>query len=172
MMRHISPFRAVVLLFALGVNAWLLLAVAAEFASSDLAVTEKAVWNPQVASSGEKVPTAKPIDAYREILARPIFFKSREPYVPPPPPPPVIAAMPQPAVVDPGLVLGGVLIKNGVRKAYVFSRANAGAGAWISEGQDFMGWSIKSVSGAGAKLEQQGRSIDLRLYPQEQSSNQ
>ena len=121
-----------------------------------------------MSSSGEKVPAAKPIDAYREILARPIFFKSREPFVPaPPPPPPVVAAMPPPVVADPGLVLGGVLIKNGVKKAYVFSRANAGAGAWISEGQDFMGWSITSVSGAGAKLEQQGRSIDLRLYPSE-----
>ena len=84
-----------------------------------------------------------------------------------PPPPPAVIAPPPPVVIDPGLVLGGVLIKNGVRKAYVFSRANTGGGAWISEGQDFMGWSIKSVSGAGAKLEQQGRSIDLRLYPSE-----
>jgi len=168
MMRHISPFRAVVLLFALGVNASLLLAVAAELASSDLSVTEKAVWNPQLASTGDKVATAKPIDAYREILARPPPLKSREPFVPaPPPPPPAVVAMPPPVVVDPGLVLGGVLIKNGAKKAYLFSRANAGGGAWISEGQDFMGWSIRSVSGAGAKLEQQGRSIDLRLYPSE-----
>ena len=165
---RIPPFRALVLLFAVGVNAWLLVAVAAEVSSGDPSVMEKAVWNPQLSGSGEKVPAAKPIDAYREILARPIFFKSREPFVPaPPPPPPVVAAMPPPVVADPGLVLGGVLIKNGVKKAYVFSRANAGAGAWIREGQDFMGWSIKSVSGAGAKLEQQGRSIDLRLYPSE-----
>jgi hypothetical protein len=165
---RVSPFRAVVLSIASGVNAWLLLAVAAEFASSDLAVIEKTVWNPQLSSGGDGAPTARPIDAYREILARPIFFKSREPFVPaPPPPPPVVAAMPPPVVVDPGLVIGGVLIKDGVKKVYVFSRANAGAGAWISEGQDFMGWSIRSVSGAGAKLEQQGRSIDLRLYPPE-----
>lgn len=165
---RVSPLRAIVLLFAVGVNAWLLVAVAAELASSDLAVAEKAVWNPQLSSSGDKVPTAKPIDAYREILARPLFSRSREPFVPaPPPPPPVAAAMPLPVVVDPGLVLGGVLIKDGVKKAYVFSRANAGAGAWINEGQDFMGWSITSVSGSGAKLEQQGRSIDLRLYPPE-----
>jgi len=165
---HVSPLRALVMLFAAGVNVWLLVAVAAEFAAGDLSGAERAVWNPQLSRTIEKVPTAKPIDAYREILARPIFFKSREPFVPAPPPPPLVAvAMPPPVVVDPGLGLGGVMIKDGMKKAYVFSRANAGGGAWISEGQDFMGWFIRSVSGTGAKLEQQGRSIDLRLYPSE-----
>jgi hypothetical protein len=46
-------------------NARLLLAVAAELASSDPSIIEKAVWNPQLASAGERVTTAKPIDAYR-----------------------------------------------------------------------------------------------------------
>jgi hypothetical protein len=167
MMRQISPFRAVVLLFAFGVNAWLLLAVAAELASSDFAVPEKAVWNPQLASTGEKVPTAKPIDAYREILARPIFFRSREPFVPaPPPPPPAVVVPPPPIAVDPGLVLGGVMIKKDMKKAYVFSRANT-SGTWASEGDEFSGWQIRSINGAGAKLEQSGRSIELKLYPRE-----
>jgi len=165
---RVSPFRAIVLLFAVGVNVWLFMTLAAEFATGNFAVVEGAVWNPQLSSTMEKVPTARPIDAYREILARPIFFKSREPFVPaPPPPPPVVVAIPPPAVVDPGLVLGGVMIKNGVKKAYVFNRANTAGGAWITEGQDFMGWSIRSISGTGAKLEQQGRPIDLRLYPSE-----
>ena len=70
------------------------------------------------------------------------------------------------AVVDSGLVLGGVMIKNDVRKAYVFSRAKAG-GAWIGEGDDFMGWQIRSINKTNAQLEQKGRSIDLQLYPQE-----
>jgi len=165
---RVSPFRAIVLVFAVGVIAWLLLAVAAEFATGDLSVIERAAWNPQLSSTLEKVPAAKPIEAYREILARPIFFKSRAPFVPPPPPPPpVVLSMAPPVVVDPGLVLGGVLIKKGIRKAYMFSRANAGGGAWINEGQEFMGWAIRSVSATGAKLEQQGRSIDLLLYPLE-----
>jgi len=167
MMRRISPFRAVVLLFALGVNAWLLVTVAAELASDGVSVTEKAVWNPQLASTTDKVPTVKPIDAYREILTRPIFFRSREPFVPAPPlPPPVVAAMPPPAVVDPGLALGGVMIKSGMKKAYVFSRANT-SGAWANEGDEFLGWQIRSINGAGAKLEQGGRSIELKLYPRE-----
>jgi len=165
---RVSPFRGMVLAFAAGVNAWLLVTVAAEFAAGDLSVIERAAWNPQLSSTLEKVPAAKPIEAYREILARPIFFKSRAPFVPAPPaPPPVVAAMPPPVVVDPGLVVGGVLIKNDIRKAYMLSRANAGGGAWINEGQEFMGWSIRSVNATGAKLEQQGRSIDLLLYPLE-----
>lgn len=164
---RVAPFRVIVLLFAFGVNGWLLLAVAAELASGDLSVTEKAVWNPQLSSTGEKVPTAKPIDAYWEILARPVFFKSREPFVPaPPPPPPPVVAMPPPIAVDPGLVLGGVMIKNSVKKVYVFSRANT-SGAWANEGEEFMGWQIRSINGAGAKLEQGGRSIELKLYPRE-----
>jgi hypothetical protein len=48
-------------------NAWLLLALAAELASSDPSIIEKALWNPQLASTGEKVPTARPIDAYRRF---------------------------------------------------------------------------------------------------------
>jgi hypothetical protein len=156
-----------VMLVAVGVNAWLLVAVAAEFASGNLSVGENAVWSPQLSGASEKVPTAKPIDAYREILARPIFFKSREPFVPvPPPPPPVVVAMPPPVVADPGLVLGGVMIKNGMKKAYVFSRANT-SGAWANEGDEFLGWQIRSINGAGAKLEQDRRSIELNLYPRE-----
>lgn len=93
------------------------------------------------------------------------LFKSREPFVPPPPPPPqAVIAPPPPAIVDPGFVISGVMIKNDIRKAYVFSRAGA-AGAWTAEGDEFMGWKVKSINGTGAKLEQMGRSIDLRLYP-------
>ena len=91
---------------------------------------------------------------------------SREPFVLAPPPPPRLQCCLRPVVVDPGLVLGGVMIKNDVRKAYVFSRSNA-SGAWASEGDDFMGWQIRSINRTGAKLEQKGRSIDLQLYPQE-----
>jgi hypothetical protein len=59
-----------------------------------------------------------------------------------------------------------VMIKSGLKKAYVFSRANA-IGAWASEGEEFMGWQIRSINGAGAKLEQGRRSIELKLYPRE-----
>jgi hypothetical protein len=56
-------------------------------------------------------------------------------------------------------------IKNNV-KAYVFSRTGAG-GTWTAEGDEFMGWKVKSINGTGASLAQQGRSTELRLYPPE-----
>lgn len=58
------------------------------------------------------------------------------------------------------------MIKNDVRKAFVFSRGGSG-GAWIAEGDDFMGWQIRSIDRTSAKLEQKGRSLDLQLYPRE-----
>src|SRR5262245_9168357 len=60
-------------------------------------------------ASDLKPPAPRPLAAYPETLARPVFFKGRAPYVPPPPapppPPPPPASAPPP--VDPGLVLGG-----------------------------------------------------------------
>jgi hypothetical protein len=162
---RIAPLALVGLLTAVAVNAALLVAIAAEVVSDKLAAADKVEWNPSLPASVGNVASRRPIEAYRPIVARPVFFKSREPWVPPPPPPPpVLMAAPPPVVIDPGLVLGGVVIKDTVRKAYVFSRAGAG-GAWTAEGEEFMGWKIRSINGAGAKLEQQGRSIDLQLYP-------
>jgi type II secretory pathway component PulC len=164
---RIAPLGAAGLLIVLGINAWLLIAIATEVVHESLAATDKVDWNANLSDSVGSAATRKPIEAYREILARPVFFKSREPFVPAPaPPPPVVVSTPPPTIVDPGLVLGGVMIKNDVRKAYVFSRAGA-SGAWASEGDEFMGWQIKSINGTGARLAQKGRSIDLQLYPQD-----
>jgi hypothetical protein len=164
---RIAPLGVIGLTAVIGINAWLLTVIATEFVYDDRAANDKVDWNVNLSAPAGTVANRKPIEAYRQILARPVFFKSREPFVPPPPPPPPAAPpAPPPVVADPGLVLGGVMIKSDIRKAYLSSRANTG-GAWISEGGDFMGWQLRSISGAGAKLEQAGRSIDLRLYPQD-----
>ncbi|HXO69416.1 MAG TPA: hypothetical protein VN838_10680 [Bradyrhizobium sp.] len=162
---RIAPLGAVGLLIVLGLNVWLLTAIAVEIGSDDPAASTKADWNPGLSTSVGNAADRRPIGAYTQILAHPVFFKSREPYVPPPPPPPPVAiAPPPPMVVDPGLVLGGVMIKKDVRKAYLFGRAGA-SGAWTSEGDEFQGWRVKSITRIGVKLEQNGRSIDLQLYP-------
>lgn len=161
--RGISPIEAASLLLLMGIDLWLLKIVAIEILSEDPSVADKVEWNANLAASSQGPAKQKPIDAYREIVAHPVFSKSREPFVPPPPPPPVAVA-PPPAPVDPGLVLGGVMIKHDFKKAYVFSRAGTN-GAWIKEGEDFMGWKVVSIGKGGAKLEQMGRSIDLSLYP-------
>jgi hypothetical protein len=163
----ISPLGAAGLSIVLGLNIWLLAAIATEVVSDRAVNTDKVDWNLNLAASVGNVASRKPIEGYRQLLEHPVFFKSRAPFVPvPKPPPPVLIAAPPPPVVDPGLVLGGVMIKSDVKKAYVFSRAGT-SGAWTSEGDEFMGWQIRSINRTGVKLEQKDRSIDLQLYPQE-----
>jgi hypothetical protein len=163
---RISPIGAIVLLGILGVNAWLLAIVAIETVSDDQPPVDRVNWNPSLSTSVASAVSRRPIEVYGQILARPVFFKSRQPFVPTPtrPSPATMPASPT-VVIDPGLVLGGILINSDVRKAYVFGRVGA-SGTWTSEGDEFMGWRIRSITGTGVKLEQRGRSIDLPLYPQ------
>ena len=160
---RIAPLSAIGLSLILLLNAWLLNEVVAELLSDGLPSADKVDWNFGRSTASGNVANRKPIEAYAQILTRPVFFKSREPFVPAPPQPSKAAAAP--VATDPGLILGGVMIKDGVRKAYVVNRANA-EGAWISERDKFMGWEIRSISKSGARLEQQGRSLDLQLYPE------
>jgi len=162
----IAPIAAVGPLILLGINAWLLTTIIASLVSDDSAAADKVDWNIALSNSVGSVVSRKPVDAYKEILARPVFFKSREPFVPVPQPSSALLAKAPPTAIDPGFVLGGVMIKDDMRKVYVFSRASAG-GAWLNEGNEFMGWQIKSVNDAGARLEQNGSSLDLPLYPQQ-----
>jgi len=164
---RMAPLGAIGLLIVVGINAWLLTAILTEIWSDNPAATGKADWRVSLPASAGSIANRKPLEAYRQILAQPVFFKSREPFVAaPPPPPPAVKPVPAPVAVDPGLVLGGVMIKNDIRKAYVFSRAST-TGAWIGEGSDFMGWQLKSINATGAKLEQNGRLLELQLYPRE-----
>jgi hypothetical protein len=164
---RISPLGAAGLLIALGADIGLLGTIIAGLVSAGAVSTEKVDWNLTLEGSVGSVASRRPIEAYRAILEHPVFFKSRAPFVHAPKPPPQVSMVtPAPAVVDPGLVLGGVMIKRDVRKALVFSKAGVG-GAWTNEGDEFMGWQIRSINETGARLEQRGRSIDLQLYPRE-----
>ena len=163
---RIAPLRAAGLLVGLGINAGLLACVVTLATSDGVAVVDKIPWSVNLAGSVANAANRKPIEGYGEILARPVFFKSREPFVPAPPAPlPVLVTAPV-VMVDPGLAVGGVMIKNGLGKAYLFSKAGAGGG-WAGEGETFQGWKVTSVDGSGVKLEQSGRSIDLQLYPRD-----
>jgi hypothetical protein len=162
---RIAPVRAAGLLIVLCVNAGLLANVAMQLASDGSAVTDKIDWNVNLTGSVANPTNRRPVESYKEILAHPVFFKSREPFIPSPPaPPPAVVAPPPPPVVDPGLVVGGVMIKNGLSKAYLSGKSGL-APAWAGEGEVFHGWKIRSVTRTGVKLEQAGRTIDLTLYP-------
>jgi hypothetical protein len=162
---RVTPLTAFTLLAVGCLNLLLMAAVARQIRAYDTTGSDGAAWDARLAGSIEGVTGRKPAEAYGQIIAHPVFFKSREPFVPPPPVPvPAAIAQPPAIVVDPGLVVGGVMVKRGLSKAYLFSRAGPG-GMWASEGETFQGWRVKSIDQSGVRLEQGGRSIELLLYP-------
>ncbi len=164
----IPPLTAAGLLALTAVNAWLLTVLLQDHVSQAQAPVAKSEWRPKGSGSTLGMPGPKPLTVYGSILAQPIFFKSRQPFVPPPPPSPLTpmapAPAPAPVAVDPGLVLGGVIIAPDVKKAYLFSKADS-RGTWVSEGESFMGWTVQSIDAASAQLLQASRTLDLQLYP-------
>ena len=133
----------------------------------DQELTTNPRWSPNISRTALEVPSPKAVSGHEDVLARPVFFKSRQPYVPPPPvPPPAPKVQPSaPAVpLDPGLVLAGVMIEGAVKKAFVVNRADS-QGAWVAEGEAVAGWQVLSITAADAKLQNAGRTILLDLYP-------
>jgi hypothetical protein len=162
-----APPLSVAGIFLVGiVDVWLVAVIVTNIGSQAARVIE-APARSSISASLYGIAERRSIESYRATLTRPIFFKTREPFVAPPaPPPPAPSVAAPPPVVDPGFVLAGVLMSSGVKKAYLFTRSNA-SGTWAAEGGDLMGWRVQSVSKDGAKLEQQGRVIDLKLYPRD-----
>jgi hypothetical protein len=170
MTMRIAPLAAAGIAALAAVNVWLLTVLIAGVTGDAPAAIAAPAWDPNLPGAGEDVPAARPINAYRETLVHPVFFKTREPYVAPPPrpvAPPVPAMLPKPApppIVDPGLIVGGVIINGDVRKAYVYGKADS-HGSWVSEGETLAGWKVGAIDSAGIKLQQQDRTIELQLYP-------
>ena len=52
------------------------------------------------------------------------------------------------------------------KKAYIFRTADR-AGSWLAEGEEIMGWKVHSIDSGGAKLQKDGRNIELPLYAQQ-----
>jgi len=163
---RISPLAMMALVALAAVDLWLAAVAVDTIASGDEAPPGTFQWTPKLPAAAEGAPKAKPSEAYGEILAHPVFLKTRVPWVaPPPPPPPPAAQIAAPPPVDPGLALGGVTIARGVRKAYLLSRTDP-KGTWVNEGDSFMGWTVEAVGSTSTKLQQQGRTIELELYAQ------
>jgi hypothetical protein len=154
------------MLLAVGsLNLLLMAAVARQIRAYDATGNDAAAWDARLAGSIAGVTGRKPAEDYGQILAHPVFFKSREPFVLAPPPPPPRPSVPPPvALVDPGLVVGGVMLKSGVSKAYLVSQAGSG-GTWVNEGETIQGWQVMSIDQSGVRLAQAGRAIELQLYP-------
>jgi hypothetical protein len=163
---RIAPLAAVGLAALAGLNLWLITIILAGAADEAPVSVTPPAWNANW--SGSAKAGAKPISAYGKILAQPVFFKTREPYVAPPPRPaqapvPVVAKPPPPPIVDPGFTVAGIIIAPGVRKAYIHTKRDE-QGSWVSEGESLTGWRVQAIGPGGVKLEQQDRTIDLELY--------
>jgi hypothetical protein len=147
------------------VNAWLVAAVVADVVPDDEDHENIAeiVTPAKLEGSLDGASTSK---AYDQILSRPIFFKSREPFIPPPPDATTSQskANSAPVFADPGLVLGGVMISQTNRQAYLFQKSKPD-GSWIREGEDFLGWKLEFLDQGDARLQKDGHTIDLHLYP-------
>jgi hypothetical protein len=166
---RVAPLAAMALAALAGVNLWLLNIILAGATVDDPAPVAAPAWDAKLSSSGRDDAAAKPISAYRQTLAQPVFFKTREPYVAPPPRPaqapvPVVAKPPQPPVADPGFTVAGIIIGQGVRKAYIHTKSDQ-QGNWVSEGESLTGWKVQAIDAAGVRLQQQDRTLELELYP-------
>jgi hypothetical protein len=166
---RMAPLAAAGLAALAGVNFWLLSIIVSGATGEEAVPTAVPAWDVKLSDRGRDDAAAKPISAYRQTLAQPVFFKTREPYVAPPPrpaAPPIPAATPKPppVVVDPGLAVAGIIIGGGVRKAYVHGKSDP-HGSWVSEGEALTGWKVQTIGPDSVKLQQQDRTIELQLYP-------
>ncbi len=165
---RIAPLAAAGLAALLGANLCLIAVIFTGATSEEPLLVAAPAWDAKLPAADHDT-ALKPIGAYRRMLAQPVFFKSREPYVPPRPAPPaptpaVVVKPSPPPVVDPGLMVAGILISEGVRKAYVHGKGDP-HGSWVSEGESLTGWKVQAIDAGGVKLKQQDHTIELQLYP-------
>ena len=164
--RH--PPLAVAGLVAVGVIDMLLLADLIAWWATGSATTRAAEWKPNISAHEEGAPAIRLVSDYTQILAHPLFFKTREPFVPPPPPsprPPKAPTLATP-VIDPGLSVVGIVINGTMRQACLLSNSDHD-GTWVREGDEYAGWRLQAVTAAAAKLQRDAKSIELRLYPKQ-----
>jgi hypothetical protein len=160
---HLTSAKVIFLILASAnlLVVWLIGASAMSETDSSIAGSP---WSPSLKAIRPAIDKAKSIESFSEVLAHPIFFKSREPYVPPPPPKPQSPTVSAAPPVDPGLSLAGIVLERGTGKAYLINKASS-QGVWLQSGEDILGWKLRTVTAGSVSLEQGGRVIELQLYP-------
>ena len=163
MMRHISPaFIGLLIVGSINVGLVTIIVKDTVSVSGGQLTVPKVEWKSNLSTSVNRAEKKKSIDSYKHILMQPLFYKNREPFIAPPPLVSKVVALAAPS--DPGFVLAGVMVTSEMRKAYIFTKAN-NSGIWANEGDDYMGWKIRSVDQNRVRLEQSGRIIEVELYP-------
>ena len=165
MMPRLPPMAAICLIGLAAINGWLLLVLADEIGPGASETIDTKEWAPNLTLVGQAIAVRPALDSYKETLTRPIFFKSRQPYIPPPPAPFAKPAVSSTTKPEAGLIIGGVIIDRGVKKAFLLSMTANSQGMWVSEGDVFLGWTVRSIDQQGAELQQQDRIVQISLYP-------
>lgn len=125
---------------------------------------------PTAATQRERSALApKPLRAYLATLSRPVFFKTRQLYIPPPPPAPEKVEPAPVALAHPELTLSGIIIAAGAKRAYLVPKENPGGGSWIGEGEEIQGWQVNAISDSSVALQRSDRIIYLLMYPGDQT---
>lgn len=126
-----------------------------------------------------KAAPSVPIEAlpnFAETLARPLFAPQRRPDPPvadkPPEKVPEQVAEAQPAEVAPsvaGLRLVGMMQTGPSAHRAMIRAGEKGAGSWMAVGDEIEGWRLSSIEKDRVRLEHDGQSAELRLYPDKTS---
>lgn len=110
--------------------------------------------------------SAAPVSpAYPAIAEHPLFYPTRQPWVPPPPkaaPPAPQAPAPTAAHPLQKYQLVGVVISQGARTA-LLKPSDGGKTVAISEGQQLNGWTLREITRDTAHFESAGDTYDLKF---------
>lgn len=173
-MRSVSPLMGSVLVGLLSLNGFAVLAMMRGWdrlgASGSTIARESrsgdGAWYPPSIGGGQGY-RAKPLAAFAQTLARPIFSRSRRPYVAPVASPsavaavePVMAAAP---VAEPVVTLAAVAINGQTSRALLVSKSHP-AGRWMSPGDQVEDWTISTIAADRLTLAIGGRTMTVRLY--------
>lgn len=148
---------------ALGVMAWRALAPTG---SKEGLVVAPPRPRAKASAEIEAVPARPPIESYDQIVARPLFAKSRAPWAAPAPALQTPAALTQAAEPEPdisGVELRAVVIAPGMRKALI-STSQQVDGRWLRTGEEFQGWRVAAIEARGVKLSRGALEKSLRLF--------
>lgn len=131
---------------------------------------------PETEIRGATAINPPPIEAYEQVIARPVFFKSRLPWIPPPAAAAPVPARPGanteretgPELGDP--TLRAVVLATTVHKALIATEQQP-EGNWLKQGETVGGWELISIDSISATLRRGDKKKRLKLYTDDPGPN-
>jgi hypothetical protein len=126
-------------------------------------------WDPTKSWESEALTVDNRQIVFSEAVTRPVFQKSRRPFVLPAPPQEQIpqasiaAEPPQPPPDSSMLVLRGVLV-SGPQQRVLISSPEHPDGTWLNIGETAAGWTVLAITRNGATLVFGSHRVTLQLY--------